>query len=75
VSQTPTVTGKQLVKVLEGQGWYLKRIRDSHHILRHPSIPDAIPVPVHDNQPIKKGTLGNILRTAGISREQFDGLL
>jgi predicted RNA binding protein YcfA (HicA-like mRNA interferase family) len=24
VSQTPAVTGKQLVKVLEGQGWYVK---------------------------------------------------
>jgi hypothetical protein len=41
----------------------VKRIRGSHHILRHPSIPDAIPVPVHGNQPTKKGTLGNILRT------------
>jgi hypothetical protein len=36
---------------------------------------DAIPVPVHGNQPIKKGTLGNILRTAGLSREQFNRLL
>lgn len=52
----------------------MKRIRGSHHILRHPSIPDAIPVPVHGNQPIKKGTLGNILRTAGISREDFNRL-
>lgn len=41
--------------------------------MRHPSIPDAIPVPVHGNQPIKKGTLGSILRTAGISREDFIG--
>jgi len=30
---------------------------------------------VHGNQPIKKGTLGNILRTAGLSREQFNRLL
>jgi predicted RNA binding protein YcfA (HicA-like mRNA interferase family) len=75
VSQTPAVAGKQLVKILEGQGWYVKRVRGSHHILRHPNIPDAIPVPVHGNQPIKKGTLANILRTARISREQFNGLL
>ena len=71
MSQTPAVTGKQLVKILEGQGWYVKRIRGSHHVLRHPSIP----VPIHGNQAIKKGTLGNILRTAGLSREQFNGLL
>lgn len=75
MSQTPAVSGKQLVKILEGQGWYVKRVRGSHHIMRHPSIPDAIPVPVHGNQPIKRGTLGNILRTAGISRDEFNRLL
>ena len=75
MSQTPAVSGKQLVKVLERRGWYVKRIRGSHHIMRHPSIPDAIPVPVHGNQSIKRGTLSNILRTAGISREDFDQLL
>ncbi len=75
MSQTPAVSGKQLVKLLERQGWYVKRVRGSHHIMRHPSIRDAIPVPVHGNQSIKRGTLGNILRTAGISREDFDRLL
>jgi predicted RNA binding protein YcfA (HicA-like mRNA interferase family) len=75
VSQTPAVSGKQLVKILERQGWYVKRIRGSHHILRHPTVPDAIPVPVHGNQPIKRDTLGNILRTAGISREEFNRLV
>lgn len=75
MSQTPAVSGKQLVKILEGQGWYLKRVRGSHHIMRHPSIPDAIPVPVHGKRSIKRGTLGNILRTAEISREDFDRLL
>jgi predicted RNA binding protein YcfA (HicA-like mRNA interferase family) len=43
--------------------------------MRHPAVPDAIPVPVHSNQPIKKGTLGNILRTAGISRDEFNRLV
>jgi predicted RNA binding protein YcfA (HicA-like mRNA interferase family) len=75
VNQLPAVTGKQLIKILEGQGWYVRRIRGSHHILRHPTIPDALPVPVHGNRPIKRGTLGNVLRTARISREEFQQLL
>jgi predicted RNA binding protein YcfA (HicA-like mRNA interferase family) len=75
VSQLPAVNGKQLLKVLEGEGWYVKRIRGSHHILRHPTIPDALPVPIHGNRPIKQGTLGNVLRTAGISRDDFQRLL
>ena len=75
MSQLPAVTGKQLIGILEAQGWYVKRIRGSHHIMRHASIPDAIPVPVHGNRAIKRGTLGNILRAAGISREQFQRLI
>ena len=75
MSQLPAVSGKQLIKILESQGWYVKRVRGSHHILRHPTIADALPVPVHRSRPIKRGTLGNILRTAGISREEFQKLL
>ncbi len=75
MSQLPAVSGKQLIKILEREGWHVKRVRGSHHILRHPTIPDALPVPVHGSRPIKRGTLGNILRTAGISREELQKLL
>ncbi len=75
MSQLPAVSGKQLIKILEREGWHVKRVRGSHHILRHPTIPDALPVPVHGSRPIKRGTLGNILRTAGISREELEKLL
>jgi predicted RNA binding protein YcfA (HicA-like mRNA interferase family) len=70
-SDFPPVSGKKLVKALEAEGWYVKRIRGSHHIMRHPTIPDAIPVPVHGNRPLKRGTLANILRTAGLSRDDL----
>ena len=63
--------GPQVIKVLEAHGWYLKRIRGSHHIMRHPTIPDSVPVPVHGNRPIPTGTLLNILRAARLSREEF----
>lgn len=67
----PAVSGKQVIAALENEGWYVKRVRGSHHVLRHPDIPDAIPVPVHGNRPIKRGTLASILRSAGISRDEF----
>ena len=70
MSQLPAVSGKPLIKILERQGWYVKRVRCSHHILRHPTIPDALPVPVHGSRPIK-----NILRTARIRREELPKLL
>jgi predicted RNA binding protein YcfA (HicA-like mRNA interferase family) len=37
----------------------MKRIRGNHRILHHSIVPDALPVPVHGNQPIRKSTLGN----------------
>lgn len=73
--QLPTVSGKQMVRALEAHGWYVKRIRGSHHILRHPEIRDALPVPVHGNRDLKRGTLLSILKTAGLSREELRRLL
>jgi predicted RNA binding protein YcfA (HicA-like mRNA interferase family) len=74
-AKLPAVNGKQVIAALEKEGWYVKRIRGSHHVLRHPSIPDAIPVPVHGSRPLKRGTFASILRAAGISRDEFAQLL
>lgn len=74
-AKLPAVNGKQVIAALEKEGWYVKRVRGSHHVLRHSSIPDAIPVPVHGNRPLKRGTLASILRAAGISRDEFVKLL
>jgi len=74
-AKLPAISGKQVIAALEKEGWYVKRVRGSHHVLRHPNIPDAIPVPVHGNREIKRGTLASILRAAGISREEFIRLL
>lgn len=74
-AKLPAVSGKQVIAALEKEGWFVKRVRGSHHVLRHASIPDAIPVPVHGNRALKRGTLASILRTAGLSREEFADLL
>lgn len=74
-AKLPAISGKQVIAALEKEGWYVKRVRGSHHVLRHPNIPDVIPVPVHGNREIKRGTLASILRAAGISREEFMRLL
>jgi predicted RNA binding protein YcfA (HicA-like mRNA interferase family) len=71
----PALTGVELIRVLEARGWYVARVRGSHHVMRHPEIADAIPVPVHGKTPLKRGTLGAILRNAGISREELQRLL
>lgn len=35
-AKLPTVNGKQVIAALEREGWYVKRVRGSHHVLRAP---------------------------------------
>lgn len=73
-AKLPAVKPKDLIRVLEKKGWRLDRIRGSHHIMVHPILKKAVPVPMH-NRDLKTGTLSGILRSAGISREELTELL
>lgn len=43
------VSGKVLCKVLERQGWKLKRITGSHHIYAKEGFDVILSIPVHSN--------------------------
>ncbi|MCK4719906.1 type II toxin-antitoxin system HicA family toxin [bacterium] len=75
MTRLPAVTDKQVINALVKDGWVIKSHRGSHTKLikqgnRHPLI-----VPVHGKSTIPKGTLLNIIRDAGISKEEFIKLL
>lgn len=70
----PAVSPKQLIRVLEHEGWRLQRTRGSHHYFVHPDRAQLITVPVHPRD-LKRGLLSGILKDAGISREEFLRLL
>jgi ycfA family protein len=59
------VTPKELLKVLKKEGWYVERIRGSHHMLKHTSKVGRVTVPVH-KEDLKPKTLHTILKQAGI---------
>ena len=61
-----SVSGKHLCQVLERHGWTLQRIRGSHHIYAQPDNSTILTVPVHSNRDLKRGTLGQILKAAGL---------
>ncbi|GAB4021132.1 type II toxin-antitoxin system HicA family toxin [Spirosoma koreense] len=62
---------KRLIKILEENGFYLKRTgKGSHHIYYNPDTKVTVPVPVH-NKDMKKGTFLAILRDAGIDKERL----
>lgn len=58
-------TPKELMKKLKEDGWVLDRIRGSHHILKHPSKPGRVTLPLHKKD-LKPGALDSILKQAGL---------
>jgi len=58
------MTGKELIKLLQQQGWILDRIQGSHHILIRGA--ETLSVPVHGNSDLKKGTLHAIMKQGGL---------
>ena len=53
-----------LIKQLEADGWYLARVKGSHHQFKHPSKPGLVTVK-HPDSDIPAGTLRSIEKQAG----------
>jgi len=60
------VSGKRVCRLLEANGWVLKRITGSHHIYAKVGNPARISVPVHGNAPLKLGLQRHLMQLAGI---------
>jgi predicted RNA binding protein YcfA (HicA-like mRNA interferase family) len=70
MSNLPSLTPKELIKVLVRKGFVLKRIHGSHHYYVHPVTRKITVVPMH-NQDLAKGTLYAILKQAGIEKDDI----
>jgi predicted RNA binding protein YcfA (HicA-like mRNA interferase family) len=66
----PSLTPKELIKVLERKGFVLKRVHGSHHYYVHPGTGKIAVVPMH-NKDLAKGTLHAILKQAGVEKENI----
>ncbi|MGB7414027.1 MAG: type II toxin-antitoxin system HicA family toxin [Thermosynechococcaceae cyanobacterium] len=66
-----SISGKALCKVVERNGWNLKRVTGSHHIYAKKSIKAILSIPVHSNRDIPIGTLKGILKDAGLTEQDI----
>jgi len=73
-ARLPGVKARQLMRVLERDGWQLARTRGSHFSFRHPEKRGTVVVPSHPGE-VKRPLVAGILKDAGISREEFLQLL
>lgn len=71
----PVISGKELIKVLEKQGFDVIRIKGSHHRMKHQDG-RVTTVPVHKNEDLPKGLLRKIIREdLKMDVEEFEKLI
>jgi predicted RNA binding protein YcfA (HicA-like mRNA interferase family) len=70
----PSFTPQKIVQVLERSGFVLERTKGSHHIYYQPETKRRVVVPFHKRD-LPKGTLLEILKQAGIKKEELRDLL
>ena len=57
---------RELIKVLEADGWFLARTRDSHQQFHHPTKRGTVTVSGRESADIPPGTLRSALKQAGL---------
>jgi predicted RNA binding protein YcfA (HicA-like mRNA interferase family) len=62
-------TGKELVRLMEKNGWVVDRINGSHHIMEKAGFRE-VSIPVHGNRDIQDHFAKKLLKQAGL-REKF----
>lgn len=65
----PALSGRKVVKVFESLGWKVARQRGSHIILIKDHHNATLSVP--DHKEVAQGTLRSLVRSAGMSVEEF----
>ena len=59
------MNSKDLIKMIEKEGWYLVATKGSHHQFKHPTKSGRVTIP-HPKKDLPKGTVKNIMKQAGI---------
>jgi predicted RNA binding protein YcfA (HicA-like mRNA interferase family) len=59
---------RDLIRMLERDGWELVRTRGSHRQLKHPVKPGTVTVAGKLGADVPRGTLNAILKQAGLKR-------
>jgi predicted RNA binding protein YcfA (HicA-like mRNA interferase family) len=75
MQKLPRLSGKEVVKVLSKVGFAPARQKGSHIILKKGTSEGTKAVVVPDHDEVDRGTLLEIIRQAGLKKEEFLALL
>ncbi|HLT23637.1 MAG TPA: type II toxin-antitoxin system HicA family toxin [Ignavibacteria bacterium] len=70
MSNIPSFTPKELIKIIEKLGFKLLRQKGSHQIFYNEVSKRKVVIPMH-NKDIPKGTFNEILKQAGIEKKDL----
>lgn len=57
---------RDIIKLLEADGWYLTNTEGSHRQFKHPAKKGKVTVSGKPSDEVRKGTLSSILKQAGL---------
>ena len=69
MARLPSVSSREVVKAFESFGWQVTRQSSSHIIMVQEGHFATLSVP--DHNPVAKGTLRSLIRTAGLTVAEF----
>jgi predicted RNA binding protein YcfA (HicA-like mRNA interferase family) len=73
VGKLANVSGKEAVKAFQKAGWEIRGQVGSHLVLTKPGIRANLTVPQHSE--LAPGTLRSLIKTAGLTVDEFLSLL
>jgi len=65
----PALSGKEVVRIFETFGWSVARQRNSHIVMTKEREIATLSVPNHKE--VAKGTLRSLIRSAGLTVDEF----
>ncbi|MCC4766322.1 addiction module toxin, HicA family [Methanosarcina sp. DH1] len=60
---------REVIKLLEADGWYLVATKGSHRQYKHPTKPGRVTIAGHSGDDLASGTLNSILKQAQLKME------
>ncbi|WP_306547888.1 type II toxin-antitoxin system HicA family toxin [Desulfobulbus sp.] len=75
MTKTPSLSYVKIIHALQRDGWVVVRQKGSHIRLQKHTRTETLKLTIPAHAPIKRSTLAHILKQAGLSVEDFLGLL
>ncbi len=61
---------RDVIRLIEEDGWYLVRTKGSHRQYKHPTKPGLVTIAGHPNDDLAEGTLSSIFKQAQLQKHR-----